>query len=221
MGHKIVAILFDIGGVLVALDGVPSMAKLLGVEAHHEALHARWLASPSVVAHETGKIDAEAFAAGIVADLKLPVTADCFLQDFCNWPTGLLPGALQLLNEIPDTYHMAALSNTSKVHWDKIRAMGLADQFNQTYLSHQIGCLKPSPTAFLIALEGMGHSPSDVLFLDDGLRNIEAAVKLGMHAHLARGPQEARCVLAQYGVVPASASVVLRSVWNLTYCWRE
>jgi putative hydrolase of the HAD superfamily len=134
----------------------------------------------------------------------LPVTADCFLQDFCNWPTGLLPGALQLLDEIPDTYHVAALSNTCAVHWDKIRAMGFVDRFDQTYLSHQIGCLKPATGAFLVALEGMGLSPSDVLFLDDGLRNIDAAVKLGMHAHVARGPEEARRVLARYGVVPSS-----------------
>ena len=206
MSHKIAGILFDIGGVLVALDGAPTMAKLIGVEPQNEVLHAMWLASPSVVAHETGKIDAAAFATGVVADLGLPVTAECFLQDFCNWPTGLLPGALQLLDEVPDTYHVAALSNTSAVHWDKIQAMGLADRFDQMYLSHQIGYLKPATEAFLAALEGMGLSPSDVLFLDDGLRNVEAAVKLGMHAHVARGPEEARHVLAQYGVVPSGAS---------------
>lgn len=165
MGHQIAGILFDIGGVLVALDGVPSMAKLLGVEPHHEALHAMWIASPSVVAHETGKIDAAAFAAGVVVDLRLPVTADCFLQDFCDWPTGLLPGALQLLDEIPHTYHVAALSNTSAVHWDKIRPMGLVDRFDQTYLSHQIGCLKPATGAFLVALEGMGLSPSSCFWM--------------------------------------------------------
>src|SRR5437660_11172475 len=103
MGDKILGVLFDLGGVLVALDGVPSVAALLGVEAQHEALHATWLASPSVVAHETGKISAEEFAAGVVIDLKLSVTADVFLQDFRSWPKGLLPGALELLDEIPHT----------------------------------------------------------------------------------------------------------------------
>ena len=182
------------------------MAKLLGVEPEHEVLHAIWTESPSVAAHETGKIDAAAFAVAVVAELNLPVTADRFLQDFCDWPTGLLPGALQLLDEIPDLYHLAALSNTSAVHWDRIQAMGLVDRFDQTYLSHQIGCMKPAAGAYLVALEGMGLSPSDVLFLDDGLRNIDAAAKLGMHAHVARGPEEARRVLAQYGIVPSSSS---------------
>ncbi len=202
MDSNIAGILFDIGGVLVDLNGVPSMAKLLGVRPDHEALHAMWLASPSVVAHETGKIDAAAFAAGVVEDLRLPVTAGYFLQEFCSWPTELLPGALRLLDEIPDTYELAALSNTSAVHWDKMQAMGLVDRFDRTYLSHQIGYLKPAAEAFRIALEGMGLSPSRVLFLDDGQRNIDAAANLGMHAHLARGPEEARRVLAHYGVVP-------------------
>lgn len=203
MAHKIAGILFDIGGVLVALDGVPSMAKLLGVEPRHEALHAMWVASPSVVAHETGRMEAAAFAVNLVAEFGLPITADGFLQEFCDWPTGVLPGAVQLLDEIPDGYRLAALSNTSAVHWEKIRAMGLVDRFEQTYLSHRIGYLKPDRRAFLTALEGMGLAPSEVLFLDDGLRNVEAAAKLGMQAHLARGPEEARHVLAQYGVVPS------------------
>lgn len=135
MAHKIAGILFDIGGVLVALDGVPSMAKLLGVEPRHEALHAMWVASPSVVAHETGKMEAAAFAVSLVAEFGLPIAADGFLQEFCDWPTGVLLPA------------------------------------------------------------------SEVVFLDDGLRNVEAAAKLGMQAHRARGPEEARRVLAQYGVV--------------------
>lgn len=201
MDRRLSAVLFDIGGVLVALDGVPAMAKLLDMAPDHETLHAMWLASPSVVAHETGKIDAAAFAAGAVRDFRLPVTADRFLREFRSWPTGLLPGALQLLDEIPDDYRVAALSNTSAVHWERISEMGFVDRFEQTYLSHELGCLKPADEAFLAALDGMGLAPAEVLFLDDGMRNVEAAARLGMHAHLARGPDEARRVLADSGVV--------------------
>jgi glucose-1-phosphatase len=204
MDHQIKGILFDIGGVLVALDGMPSLAKLLGLETRHDDLHAKWMASPSVVAYETGKIGTAEFAAGVVADLGLPVTADAFLQDFCSWPEGLLAGALELLDEIPGSYRVAALSNTSAAHWDSITAMGLTNRFEQTYLSHQIGYLKPAAEAFLVALQGMGLSPSEVLFLDDGLRNVDAARALGMDAHLAEGPEEARGVLVQHGLLRRS-----------------
>ncbi len=58
------------------------MAKLLGIPPEHESLHRIWLTSPSVLAHETGKIDATTFAAGVVADFRLPVTPEAFLLEF-------------------------------------------------------------------------------------------------------------------------------------------
>jgi FMN phosphatase YigB (HAD superfamily) len=206
MGDTISGVLFDVGGVLFALDGMPSLAALLGIEAQHDALHALWMASPSVVAHETGRIGVAEFAAGVVADLGLTVTADVFLQDFCSWPKGLLPGVLELLDEIPPTYHVAALSNLSAVHWGSVVATGLARRFEQMYLSHQIGHVKPAPEAFLAALNGMGLSPSEVLFLDDGPGNVDAANTLGMEAHVVRSPGEARMVLARFGVVPSTSA---------------
>ena len=201
---RIAGILFDIGGVLVALDGVPSLAALLRSEEQDETIHDLWMASPSVVAHETGKIEAAEFAARVVVDLRLPVTAECFLQTFRSWPNGPLAGAVELLDEIPAVYRLAALSNMSAAHWETIVAMGLMDRFEQAYLSYETGHLKPAPEAFLFALEGMRLSPSEALFMDDLLPNVEVARALGMHAHLARGPAEARTVLVRHGILPSS-----------------
>ena len=114
---------------------------------------------------------------------------------------GALAGRASAFRGSADTYQMAVLSNTSAIHWEKILEMGVVGHFHKTYLSHQIGYLKPSAEAFLAAVEGMRLSPSEILFLDDGLQNIDAAEKLGMHAHLVRGPDEARRVLEEYGVV--------------------
>jgi glucose-1-phosphatase len=202
MGHQISGVLFDIGGVLVALDGVPSLAALLGVEAHHEALHAMWMASPAVVAHETGKIGPAEFAVGAVADFKLSVTPEWFLAEFVGWLKGPFPGASELLNEIPRVYRVAALSNMSAVHWDAIAAMGLTQRFDHVFVSHGIGYLKPASEAFEVALDGMQLRPAEMLFLDDGQRNIDAAKAIGMEAHLVRAPDEARAVLMEYGITP-------------------
>lgn len=202
MRSKPSGILFDIGGVLVALDGVPTLARLLRVEESHETLHALWLTSSSVVLHETGKLSAPEFAQGVVADLKLPISPEAFLREFMAWPTALHPGALELLDAIPDSYRVAALSNTCAAHWEMISAMGLQGRFHQTYLSHQIGYLKPSREAYEMTLEGMGLPAAEVLFLDDGLRNVEAARSLGMNAHRAMNLDDAKAVLKTYGVLP-------------------
>jgi FMN phosphatase YigB (HAD superfamily) len=47
----------------------------------------------------------------------------------------------------------------------------------------------------------MDVSPSQVLFIDDGVRNVDAARALGLNAELARGPEEARDVLVRHGVL--------------------
>ena len=102
MGQQIAGVLFDIGGVLAALDGVPSLATLLGMPADPEAILAMWMASPAVVAHETGKIGPAEFAARVVADLNLPVAPEWFLKDFIGWLQGPLPGAAAHLAMGPD-----------------------------------------------------------------------------------------------------------------------
>jgi hypothetical protein len=67
----VAGVLFDIGGVLVALDGIPALSRLLGLGESREEIHRRWLACRSVVLHETGRMTADEFAQGIVADLAI------------------------------------------------------------------------------------------------------------------------------------------------------
>src|SRR5438045_9641787 len=77
---RINGVLFDVGGVLVALDGVPSLAALLGVDASPDDMHRRWMCCPSVRLHETGKLSAEAFASAVVTALGLSLSPATFLR---------------------------------------------------------------------------------------------------------------------------------------------
>jgi putative hydrolase of the HAD superfamily len=195
-------LLFDIGGVLVALDGAPMLARLMSLDESRDAIHERWMQSPAVIAYETGRISPAAFAATAVADFQLAVTPEWFLDAFNAWPTGLQPGALELLGDIPRRFRVAALSNMSASHWERVEAMDICTRFERLYLSHQIGCLKPSTRAFETALSDLAVAPDDVLFLDDVHANVVAARALGLNAEVVTDPGEARAVLRRYDVLP-------------------
>ena len=206
MSGLVSGVLFDIGGVLVALDGMPSLAKFLPVDAGHAGIHERWMACRSVVLHETGMIAAREFAERVVADLGLHASPEVFLRDFGDWLGAPYPGAFDLVDRIPRTYRVAALSNMSALHWNRIVEMGLPARFEATYVSHEIGCLKPSREAFQVALNGMATSADEVLFLDDSKANVTAARRLGMKAHVVTNIEQVRVALERYGVLtPPSA----------------
>ena len=73
-------------------------------------------------------------------------------------------------------------------------------------IARVLGDLKPAVEAVRVALDGMRLPPAQVLFLDDGQANVSAARSLGMEALVVRGPEEARLVLEQYGVLPRAAA---------------
>jgi len=201
MSTSVSGVLFDIGGVLIALDGVPSLSQLLGISESRDDVHRRWLACRSVILHETGKLTIQEFARDFVADLELAISPEAFLVAFDSWFTGVHPGAFELVNEIPERYRVAALSNMSATHWQRIKALGWPDRFEAAYVSCETGHLKPSREAFEVALRGMALPPAQVLFLDDNPTNVSAAEELGLRARVVANPVEARRALTEYGVL--------------------
>src|ERR1700674_3050242 len=86
--------LFDVGGVLVELPGVPTMLAWMGNRGSPEELLRMWLTSPVVRAFETGRATLEVFADQLIAEMALPVGRDQPLDEFTRWTVGLFPGAL-------------------------------------------------------------------------------------------------------------------------------
>lgn len=199
---EIEVILFDVGGVLVEVDGIDAILEWLGHRITAEEVWRIWLASPSARAFETGRIAPEVFAAGMVAELELDIPATAFLEAFVTWPARLYPGTLELLARIPPRYRRAALSNTNVLHWPRVTGeLGLGAGFEQCFLSHVTGKIKPDREAFEHAAAELRCPPSRIVFLDDNLVNVEAARAIGMRAVQARGLAEARRALEELEVL--------------------
>jgi glucose-1-phosphatase len=198
----ICVVLFDVGGVLVELGGVETMLAWLGPTVSADELWRRWLTSTSVRHFETGKIDAQAFAGGVIAEFGLKLDTDRFLDAFAAWPTGLYPGTLEMLALIPGSYRRALLSNSNSLHWQRVvEDMGLGAAIESHFVSHLTGRIKPDADAFQHAVQSLGCAPEQVLFIDDNLLNVEAARRSGMHAMRARGNLETRQALGEFGII--------------------
>lgn len=195
-------VLFDVGGVLVQLSGVATVLSWVADRWTPAEVWRRWLLSPAVRAFETGRIDADTFAADLVAELELGVEPALFLDSFSGWPTGLYPGASELVTRIPSHITRALLSNSNALHWPRvIDDFGLGALFEHRFVSHLTGRIKPDRDAFEHVVSSLGCDAASVFFLDDNLMNVEAARATGMQAALVSGVEGAEHALRHAGVL--------------------
>lgn len=187
-GKPFDAIVFDLGGVLIELAGVPRMLELLSHRVSVEELWQSWLLSKAVREFEIGRIDAEQFASTVLAEFQLPISAEQFLREFEAWPKGPYPGAAELLDTLGRSYIVACLTNTNVLHWPRISGeMGLLQHFHHAFASHEIGLIKPDADVFAHVVERLGIPAERTLFLDDNQVNVDGARAAGLRAYRVAG----------------------------------
>ena len=96
-----------------------------------------------------------------------------------------------------------ALSNFATVKFAIARKMfDFLNDFDHAVISGHVGAAKPDPRIFEILFEQVGRRPEELLFVDDSLKNVEAARALGMPAiHFDRGV-DLESELAARGALP-------------------
>lgn len=187
------------GGVLVELGSLP---ELLGTDVDAERFWPMWLSSPAVRRFEEGRCSPDEFARDAVEDLKLDIAPDAFLANFARFPRGLFPGAARLVTDLSGRMEIGVLSNTNELHWEtQPDAEVLQRLVDRPYLSYRLGAVKPDEAVYRLVLADLDHPPDRVLFLDDNRINVDGARSVGMAAETVRGPEEARAVLVERGLL--------------------
>jgi HAD superfamily hydrolase (TIGR01509 family) len=74
---------------------------------------------------------------------------------------------------------------------DYIVQQKFEDAFDGLVISAEVGVMKPKAEVYLLALEQLGVSPGEAVFVDDFIENVEGARSVGMSAIHFRDPESA------------------------------
>lgn len=92
-----------------------------------------------------------------------------------------IPESIRLMQEIHQQgITMFCLSNMSTETYHHIKNLDFFSLFSGIVISGNEGCMKPNAEIFHLALERFDLQPTDALFIDDSVPNIDMAKELGI-----------------------------------------
>jgi epoxide hydrolase-like predicted phosphatase len=189
MVRKDMALFVDFGGVLTTSvwDSFDAFCREHGLE--QGAVKALFRDDPAALADlrelETGRIAEAEFERRFAERLGLEEAIDLIDSMF----RGMLPEPIMV--EAVRAARRAGvrtglISNSwSTDHYDREL---LAELFDDTVISGEVGVHKPEPEIYLLACERLSVKPSACVFVDDLRENCDAAEAVGMMAILHRDP---------------------------------
>ena len=68
--------------------------------------------------------------------------------------------------------------------------------YTSFFVSSDIGCRKPDPSAYLLVAEELNIDPQNMVFFDDLADNVEGARNLGMQAMQVKSPTDITSFIA-------------------------
>ncbi len=170
------AIIFDNGGVLVEdtwLDFQLVASCKMGISLEEFRAQVKPIVSPAT----TGQITKE----DVLAGLEGFVGSQQDIAEMLTTPTPW-PSMEKWLEElISDGYQLSMLSNDfgdfpeSNKIWKYDRYFG-----DRIFHSSALGVMKPDLRAYTAVIAATGFAPEEILFIDDKVKNVEAARSLGL-----------------------------------------
>jgi putative hydrolase of the HAD superfamily len=195
-------ILFDVGRVLLT-NGWDTGERALaiehfhldaGFEARHHAAYPAW---------ERGEVPLKTYLDAVVFDQPRSFSQDEFFK-FMLAQSKLLPnGALGTLQQLAASNQcmLGALNNEAReTNEFRFKTFGLFNYLKVALSSCYLGLRKPDAAIYEDALDILGRPPQKILFIDDRIENVTAALHTGMQAIKFDGEKQLRSELASLGV---------------------
>jgi len=203
---SIQAVLFDIGGVFFPWplpDFFESWKARLGIssERFQDLL---WHGS-DIEAANVGAITAEEYARRCAVRLGADPGEVLALIEAAYSGEQVNLGLVAYARALRPYVRVVAVTNTWSFGRTLLQRRGIADLFDLTVSSAEVGVRKPHEHIYRVTLEQLAIAPPEAEFVDDNWENVEAARALGIHGiqfvSTKRTIAELESILAQYGVV--------------------
>ena len=109
---------------------------------------------------------------------------------------------VELIRTLAAYYRIGLISNAPSEYIRGIlEKYELTDIFDSLMLSGEVGFIKPAPQIFEIALERLGVSADEAIFIDDTPMNVTAATQLGLTGLVFADVSSLRQELTQLGIL--------------------
>ncbi|MBR4920642.1 MAG: HAD family phosphatase [Prevotella sp.] len=182
-------IAFDLGGVVVTIDQPRAVNRFKEIGLADAEQRLDPYTQMGIFGDlEHGLITAEDFRVELGKLIGHEVTVEQCAYAWQGYAKDVPMRNLEVLKQLrQEGYRVVLLSNTNPymMMWAMTPAFdgqghSLADYFDHCYLSFQLKMMKPSEEIFRQVLKEEQALPEEVLFVDDGPRNVAAASQLGI-----------------------------------------
>ncbi|GKU25139.1 HAD-IA family hydrolase [Clostridium folliculivorans] len=90
----------------------------------------------------------------------------------------------EVIPKLSKSYKLGVVSDTWPSLERVFKNAGLREYFSTFVMSSKIGVIKPNELMFNTALSELNINPEEAIFIDDNIKNVEGAAKLGMQGIL-------------------------------------
>ena len=123
-----------------------------------------------------------------------------------RWPEtirGYFEGTLDIVRQLyVAKFPLFILSNWATDTWVLVeKDMEFLSYFRDRIISGQVGVAKPEKAIFEMAQKRFQVDPKTTLFIDDGQKNIDAAIAAGFEAVLFETPEKLASDIRSFGIV--------------------
>ena len=181
-------IVFDLGGVIINIDPAMTAAAFSEITGKSlDEINERIKIFNLYYRYEVGELDDEGFRTLIRDFIGAPIEDKSINKAWNALLLDIPVERIKIIKKLKGNYRLFLLSNTNSIHFKEVENILLAttgdsfyNLFEKVYLSYEMELCKPDKEIYQYVLRDMNLNPHETLFIDDNLKNVEAASELGI-----------------------------------------